>query len=249
MLKTNADDLLLEIALCPNVRDCIASPNDPHPCRAVVQTQKSRSLSDHQVPEPWSGALAEAPLLFVSSNPSISDTEEYPRWESSAERLRRYFNERFRESIREGLYPLQRDGGYPKTHVAFWAEARSRAAELFGPRVIPGIDYVLTEVVHCKSRKNMGVRDAVIECSSRYLDRLLAYSPARAIVPLGKIAGAVFRDRYDLSPGPGLQHAAIGGRKRLVVFLGAPGSNQARKFANVLLPAEFRELRSRLGCN
>jgi hypothetical protein len=36
----------------------------------------------------------------------------------------------------------------------------------------------MTEVVHCKSRSEIGVRPAVTHCASLHLDRILARSPA-----------------------------------------------------------------------
>jgi hypothetical protein len=40
-------------------------------CRDVILTQDVPSLEKFQVPEPWCGDLESAPILFVSSNPSI----------------------------------------------------------------------------------------------------------------------------------------------------------------------------------
>jgi hypothetical protein len=73
-------DLLLEIVRCPNVQACLADPEKKHPCRKIVQSQGEKAAEHFQVPEPWSGHLETAPILFLSSNPSISQDEEYPRF-------------------------------------------------------------------------------------------------------------------------------------------------------------------------
>ena len=51
--------------------------------------------SQLQVPEPWSGNLEHAPILFLSSNPSISTAELYPRWEWPDEEIADFFGRRF----------------------------------------------------------------------------------------------------------------------------------------------------------
>lgn len=38
------------------------------------------TLNEYKVPEPWSGRIEQVPILFLSSNPSISSVEDYPRW-------------------------------------------------------------------------------------------------------------------------------------------------------------------------
>jgi hypothetical protein len=86
-----ADYLLLEIARCPVVEYCLEQPHRSHPCAEIVRSQGATELTDFQVPEPWSGPISTAPILFVSSNPSISKSfppsdldEEYPTGSSSS---------------------------------------------------------------------------------------------------------------------------------------------------------------------
>ena len=74
-------NLLDQITRCPIVKECLASPDPDHPCREIVQNQK-QSLENFQVPEPWSGHLKQARILFIGSNPSISKNECFPRWAS-----------------------------------------------------------------------------------------------------------------------------------------------------------------------
>ena len=72
---------LLEVARCKLVEKCLKGPPANHPCATIVLEQwlgvdeKERRRSwraAHQLPEPWDGHLERAPILFVSSNPSIS---------------------------------------------------------------------------------------------------------------------------------------------------------------------------------
>jgi hypothetical protein len=104
-------DLLLEIARCPNFRACLANPEAEHACGEIVRSQNVKGRKDFQVPEPWSGHLETAPILFLSSNPSISEDEQYPRLGWGDELIRDFFENRFGEGkqpwITEGRYYLR----------------------------------------------------------------------------------------------------------------------------------------------
>ena len=155
--------LLIEIARCPNVPLCVEGGHEAHPCSTIVRSQSARGLEDFQVPEPWSGHIESAAVLFVSSNPSISDVEAYPRWSAPDDLIGEYFTHRFgggrKPWIKEGRYGLRRDGTYGRA-VVFWSAVRQRAIDLLDRPLRPGRDYALTEVVHCKSRAERGVREA-----------------------------------------------------------------------------------------
>jgi hypothetical protein len=81
------NDLLLEIAHCPNFNS-----NEDNPCRTIVQTQPQE---DYQLPESWSGDLEHAPILFLSSNPSIGMMEKYPSSSWPDDRIIDFFSHRF----------------------------------------------------------------------------------------------------------------------------------------------------------
>ena len=87
--------LLQEITHCPEAAHCFTHPTAAHPCQKIVQVQGAGSLAELQVPEPWSGDLEGAPVLFLSSNPSISTAEVYPRWEWADEEIADFFGGRF----------------------------------------------------------------------------------------------------------------------------------------------------------
>ena len=167
--------LLHEIVHCPHVKSCLQNPSLEHPCREVVASQ-SHPLDAYQVPEPWSGRIEQAPILFLSSNPSISPIEDYPTGFWSEDHVDDYFNNRFsggrKEWIINGNKPLLTDRSYGRS-VRFWSAVRHRAIELLGRDVTPGMDYALTEIVHCKSRNEIGVKHAQVECVESYLLRVL----------------------------------------------------------------------------
>jgi hypothetical protein len=81
-----------------------------------------------------------------------------------------------------------RTGGVRKDYVRFWASIRSRAAELLGierTRIRAGLDFAITELVHCKSRDEVGVPDSLPTCVSTHWDNVQEVMQARVFVALG----------------------------------------------------------------
>ena len=239
--------VFLSVARCPNVTLCMDTAA-LHPCREIVMHQANSSgklsYEDFQVPEPWVGELDVAPILFVSSNPSIGD-DRHAVGASSDEVLWESHHFAFgggkRPYILDGIYTTTTSGDKLKK-VGYWVAVRARARELIAD-ANPGRDYALTEVVHCKSTDEIGVASAAAECSEMHLDRVLAISPARVLIVLGKAA----RERLqgpDASKFPAIEERDIGGRRRLLVYLPHPSSWAAgpRTIAG-LFPAQIDRLR------
>lgn len=61
--------LLDEIVNCPHAQQCLGDSAAENLCRTIVEYQNTLSLQKFQVPEPWSGEIEKAPILFLSSNP------------------------------------------------------------------------------------------------------------------------------------------------------------------------------------
>jgi hypothetical protein len=120
-------DLLLEIARCPIVARCLADQSNTHPCAKIVLSQNPTSPDGHQLPEPWCGDLEHAPILFVSSNPSITGDpyDRYPRSGWPDVQIEDYFQNRFSGGSKIWVDPRAYDS------VAYWREVRSRASELY----------------------------------------------------------------------------------------------------------------------
>jgi hypothetical protein len=154
-------ELLQEITRCPLIQAWFASPQSPNPCAKIIAFQHTihqETLDQHQVPEPWSGNIQQAPILFLSSNPSIDEQEEYPLLSWPDQWIEDFFVNRFsggrKHWVEDGIRDLRLDGS--RRPVRFWIEVRQRAIELLERDVQPGSDYALTEVVHCKSRNEEG---------------------------------------------------------------------------------------------
>jgi len=60
----------------------------------------------------------------------------------------------------------------------FWLPVHRQAAELLGGDADLGRNYLMTEVVHCKSTAGTGVASAAPTCAGRYLAAILALTAA-----------------------------------------------------------------------
>lgn len=245
--------LLVKIARCPLVEQCLTSEQS-HPCSKIVRSQEASSIAEFQVPEPWSGHIDKAPILFLSSNPSIGVTSphQYPRVSWNDSTITEYFERRFSgsslSSVANGIYDHLPSGVRSAKATRYWVGMRARAAELLGKTtrdVVPGEDYALTEVVRCKSRDEIGVAEAVRTCAGRYLESTLEASAARVIVVVGSPAATAVRDFYGIESRDALYGPVeIATSSRFVAFLPHPNSRaKAKTFSGCLDPGDLTRLK------
>lgn len=244
----------LAVARCAELVAARATPT--HPCHRIVTSQPADD-AQFQVPEGWAGNLASGRIVFLSSNPSISEAgdhqsgespERYPTADWSDEAIVDFVTHRFdaphRWATPDGHF-RRTDGTLSPRPVPFWTRVRNRASELLGRPADPTSDYAIVDLVHCKSKKEAGVALAAPRCHERHLDRILSLSPAPLVVVLGGKARDQVRTVWELPAAFGTQHAAewaerdnlaaatIAGRERLVAFLWHPtGMTLPQKFAD-----------------
>ena len=222
-------DLLNEIFRCSNVQACLEHPHKDHPCSRVVLSQRSESVTNHLMPEPWSGSLEKAPILFLSSNPAMGNVNEYPQHSWVDDSVTDYFENRFgggkKQWIRDGRYALRKDQTYGGS-VSFWSAVKKRASELMpNDEIRPGVDYALSEVVHCPSAKELGVTDALGECAGRFLRPILHRSGARVVVCLGRIARIAIREIFSIPDGVTMYGPQqVGDQLRYFTFIPHPNA-------------------------
>ena len=93
--------LALSVSRCREVGS--AQLSTTHPCHKIVGLQNS-DPGVFQVPEAWAGNLPEARIVFVSSNPSISEVgdaqsgsaaEVYPTSSWDDDRIVQFVTKRF----------------------------------------------------------------------------------------------------------------------------------------------------------
>ena len=225
--------LLLAITRCPDLD--AARTDGSHPCAEVVRSQ---GPAGRQVPEPWSGRLDAAPILFVGSNPSIAEDDRLPTPAWSERNTVSYFSRRFDE---HGGWV----SGQEFNQVRYWTMVRSHANALLGRNAVPGVDFAMTEVVHCKSKAETGVRNALRTCANRWLDDVMRESAATVVVLLGRQAEEVCTERWGMGSGRGAHFGvALAGRNRAAVVLPHPNAREPRKLAQHVAPEGLRRLRA-----
>ena len=260
----------LSVARCLEVDAARAQVG--HPCRPIVKLQPGDS-SRFQVPEAWAGNIRDGRIVFISSNPSISQAgdhqsgsiaEMYPTADWADDDIADFVLHRF-DSASSWATPAghfkRQDGTLSPKPVAFWNNVRRRASEILtfpgdtpGYPADPSQDYAMTEVVHCKSKREFGVSAAARTCADRHMDSILRLSPAQLIVVLGKSARLLLADTWDLGPTFGTQKGQewrerdnikvvdVGGRPRLVVYLWHPTGATAPKTVAGAYPQHLEAL-------
>ena len=215
------EKLAWEITNCSNVEFAFKDSN--HPCHQVVTWQAKKWLpqisqiegSQMHKPEAWTGNLAIAPILFLSSNPSFSIHEHFPNWNKDQWNLKSVLDfalNRFTtdESRAYGATQwgtlhnvdrtIEKDGKLSKNRVRYWSWVRKMVSHILEKpeeKVSAISDYVMTEIVHCKSEYENGVISARKLCKDKYLERILQNSPANLIFVVGKNAAL---DMHSIFP-------------------------------------------------
>ena len=235
MATAQRDQLLIAITRCSHVEYACTDPS--HPCAAVVRDQEG-DVAKFQVPEPWSGHIECAPILFVGSNPSISKDEVFPTSSWSEAKTKDFFQRRF-----------DKDGSWaermPFKSVKYWTHVRERATELLERAAVEGRDFALTEVVHCKVKNQDGVKDALPVCMQMWFDRVLSQSAARVIVLLGAHARDACTKHWNIDGGRSVHFdVAIAGRYCAVVILPHPNARVPRTLDARTSAEERRTLRT-----
>jgi hypothetical protein len=164
-------------------------------------------------------------------------------WEDDA--LERWYEDAFDFRVVGGKKGLNADGT-SREDTNYWSHMKRRAEELIPNRPVrPGIDYALSEVVHCKSQGEEGVNEAVKVCTERYLLPVLKASVASVIVVVGKSAKKAIASYMHIPPpdprlvGP----VRLGSQDRYFAFIGHPSSSLPKTLATCLLPEEVAQLR------
>lgn len=201
-----AQTLAVDILRCPVVEDCLQPGGAELGCHRVA-TWYSTQHSAHYVPEPWSGHLARAPILFISSNPGGGKQGEGVNVDGTTDL---WTDQSLLGAFDSAFDPAQVPGIVQATHLVDIKGNRSRAIrylswlwytskDLLERDPVPGIDYAATEVVHCGSAGEAGVAEAFATCTARYFKRSLEASPAIVIICTGAWAARAFVEQFGVS--------------------------------------------------
>ena len=203
---------MLNIATCEEIHKAKNDKN--HPCYKIVHYQES--LPSFQIPEPWNGNIETAKILFISSNPSIdiSGKEYYPTmdWDKDKEnyhlsagwtekKVEDYFVNRLKSDDYKKRKNSEKrtDGG-----VQYWYRSRMIASELLNIKFDDNKledSYCYTEIVHCKSKSEVGVSEACKICFfKRTMEIIKLAKKVKYIVVVGGKAQSKFnslRKKYN----------------------------------------------------
>ena len=219
MASSQVSLLAQQICDCPEVQNALS--NSSHPCSKVVKVQNEMVAGDEsmrQRPEPWIGDIQKSRVLFLSSNPGISDSsdldsrESFPTYKDSAAESADFFTRRFDQTLIPILatfnHPSEpnflvrcNDGKYrsgmknERRPQATWQGIHDLATSILGTECDPNFDYALTEIVHCKSKMAEGVEEASSMCVDVWLTKIFAVATAPVIVVIGSKA----RDYFAIS--------------------------------------------------
>lgn len=250
----DAKELMVRIVRCPRLRDYWIGKSNGSECAGVAGFQRQQGIrifDESQVPEAWCGDIENAPILFVSSVCGFAPDEHYPLQSWSDDRVCDFFTRRFEENIQDGLYYRRTNGQFSEKWTRYWGAVRSRSRELLGREPVPGVDYALTEIVHCKSNAEDGVREARETCSQAFLRDVLTLSGARVIVCMGQHVRETFMERFaDVIPAEAASagyadRVRLCGRDRALLFLPHANARKARTIAS-LFPEVLPRLRELL---
>jgi len=203
---SSTQKLALAISSCDEV--CNAFKEKSHPCHKVSTWQLEKIGKVAKVegsimhrPEAWTGDLEKAKIVVLASNPSFDKKELFPDWsiDWSEENIIDFAVNRFGSkkrkygatdgpALKDADKTIGKDGALSKKRVKYWKHIRNLIATILEKEeneTSAVTDYVMTELVHCKSEKEAGVPRALDKCAEKWFEQIMAISPARLILILG----------------------------------------------------------------
>jgi hypothetical protein len=223
-LMQDVESIAVGISNCPKVASAFADPG--HPCRKVATWQNQKFIGLENVtspvgtkihrPEAWTGDLRKAPIVVLASNPSFDPDEAFPDWSGnwSEDAIIQFATDRFGASERrpygatDGPPLNQADctfkmDGTRSDVVLYWRKIRRQIASILGKSpdsVSARDDFVMTELVHCKSQSEFGVPEALRTCTELWMNRIFEHSPAKLLIIMGKKPAVEFLQLFPQIP-------------------------------------------------
>lgn len=246
-------DLMCQIIQC----GISAQANDAE-CHSIWDAQGCSSLGDFQVPEPWNGDIANAKLLFLSINPGYVPNEFYPRkgnlwWidengDWAINKVDDFFTNRFSSTHKYVLNESGRrfrikmeDDSYKTLRRSFWGEIHKIATLILNNDDVQiGKDYALTELVHCKTKRESDIEERCYShCLTLWLGRVLNVAKkVERIVVIGRnprtLIGQFVQPKI-VSPKcyEWYERSIPGGKKFIWLFIDHPAAYQCRAVSRV----------------
>ena len=213
-------------------------------CSTIINSQGVSNIDEFQLPEPFSGNIDTAKILIISSNPSIdknpilNEREKYPLYKWAESDVLNFFYDRFPYYINDNGCFLK-NNGYYSSPIKYESSINARVSEILERRPIPGKDYCLTEIVHCKSQRQEGVKEAKDICTKLYLNKVFSLSNSKLIMIVGSHARNLFTKFFNIENvtigkkifGP----LTIGNIDRMLLFIMHPAAFGGPRRLNIYL--------------
>jgi hypothetical protein len=175
------------------------------PCKEIIGIQGIEDKLDFQLPEAWNGDLENKEIVFISSNPSIDNEEEYPTGKWREEDVIDFFNNRFNGKWTKNNKTLKKDGTFALKQVNFWNRIENRLNDIYRISGINkinkiGKDFAIFEIVRCKSIGENGITPNIIgQCANLYLEKTLkAAKSLKILIVVGSVARNYFINKFNL---------------------------------------------------
>ena len=171
-------ELLLEIANCP-IRNSFVE------CETIKRVQLNNLT--FQCAEAWNGDIASAEVLFISSNPSF-DKDETEKLNNPYPNIQKAKEEEFIDFFKNRFSNTEWKD-YPKfwkriaKFTTFITEYKNKDKKVFFKESV-----ATTEIVHCKSTNEIGVKESCDICFDLWLKKILVKFTGKYIILVGNFA-------------------------------------------------------------
>jgi hypothetical protein len=225
MMRTEIEQLALDIARCTEISVAVTDAKHPcHKIShtQVAVNGKYRQVPEAWVGNLATAKIlvvSSNPSISTPEKPGTGEVyplagfadlaESHPDWADDNMRLidfqtQRLNQDRNKPFVTQNAQFFCEDKVYrggdkvksTKKSQNYWKAAFKQGQDLLGDSFSLGHDLCLTEIVHCKSKREAGVAKAAPLCSQKYLHRILDSSNARLLVIGGRQAREMVIDNY-----------------------------------------------------
>ena len=204
-MTQSARKLLLQIARNSELQKVFEAlkkgKNVQSPYKEIVQNQINEGVKKMHLPEPWNGHISKAKILVVSSNPSIGVHEDFPTKDWEDDEIIAFFENRFMES-EEGS-----ESNFWKGIAKYMSWIFPEAEEMTTLEILD--KYVaMTELVHCKSKKEIGIKNC-LDLELIFLPKILKEFKGSIVIFIGGFAKNYYASHKSLFSGTSFKIAEI----------------------------------------
>lgn len=164
--------------------------NIQSPYKEIVQNQLDIGVKKMHLPEPWNGHISKAKIMVISSNPSIGVHENFPTKDWEDDEIVDFFDNRFRKSDKGSESKFWK-GIAKYTSWIFHEAEEMETLEVLDKYV------AMTEIVHCKSKDEIGVNEC-LESEYPFFSKILKEFKGHIVIFVGRFAKEFYTSNKKL---------------------------------------------------